>query len=100
MQNVIEAMEIIQHGYERVLREKQEAYICQLTNNNQGFNTWEIDSIKQRVAKLQFALPVHISILPIGKQPSNRKMFDGFIDIYCNDPDLQHMVDSMKMRVL
>jgi RecB family endonuclease NucS len=98
MDKVTEALEIIQQGYERVLKEKQEAYVCQLTNNNQGFNTWEIDAIKQEVIKLRFALPVHISILPIGKQPTSRKLFDGLIDIYCNNQALQKMVVEMKKQ--
>ncbi|OKH23350.1 hypothetical protein [Chroogloeocystis siderophila] len=98
MDKVTEALEIIQQGYERVLKEKQEAYVCQLTNNNQGFNTWEIDAIKQEVIKLRFDLPVHISILPIGKQPTSRKLFDRLIDIYCNNQALQKMVVEMKKQ--
>ncbi len=99
MNKVTEALQTIQYGYNRVLKEKQEAYVCQLSNNNQGFNTWEIDAIKQEVAKLRFDLPVHISILPLGKQPTTCKLFDGFIDIYCNDQSLQQMVDQMKKQV-
>jgi hypothetical protein len=98
MDKVTEALEIIQQGYERVLKEKQEAYVCQLTNNNQGFNTWEIDAIKQEVIKLRFDLPVHISILPICKQPTSRKLFDRLIDIYCNNQALQKMVVEMKKQ--
>lgn len=99
MNNVTEALEIIQRSYSRAKQDKQEAYICQLVNNNQGFNTWEVDAIKQKVSELHFELPTHISILPIGKKPTSKKLFDGLIDIYCNDEDLQNMVDSMKMKV-
>lgn len=98
MNKVSEALEIIQYGYNRVLKEKQEAYVCQLSNNNQGFNTWEIEAIKKEVVQLRFALPVHISILPIGRQPTSRKLFDGFIDICCNDQSLQQMVNDMKKQ--
>jgi hypothetical protein len=100
MKAVTEAIETIRLGYSKTLTNGYECFICQLTNNHKGFNTWEIDAIKQQLSAMAFSIPTHISILPVGNQTSSKKLYDGLTTIYCNSQELQNIIYSMQQRNL
>lgn len=92
------ALDIVQKGYQSAKQSGHESLVLQLTNENQGFPEDTIASIKEVIKALFFDIPVHISILPAGKKESTARLFDGLIDIYCNNWQLKKAVDAMKRQ--
>lgn len=86
MNNAVDyAITTIKNGYAQAIEQGCDKFVCQLTRNNQGFNYKEIQAIKVYASTLTFNIPVHISILPKGKRPTNNSLFDGLQTIYAKE---------------
>ncbi len=79
------AITTVKNGYAQALEQGCDKFICQLTNNNQGFSYQEIQTIKAALSHLTFDIPTHISILPKGRQPTHNNLFDGLQTIYAKE---------------
>lgn len=100
LSNLKYALETVSDMYAKALASGHDSLVCQLTNDNRGFSFFEIEAVKQRLCGMTFDIPTHISILPVGKQPSNHRLFDGLVEIYCNSPELQQVVEVMKRQTV
>lgn len=75
----------VKNAYAQALEQGCDKFICQLTKNNQGFSYAEIVAIKEAVQRFKFTISTHISILPLGKKPTNNRLFDGLQTIYSKE---------------
>lgn len=94
------ALRTVHQSYRATQLRGSDSCVIQLTNDNKGFKPDVIEAVKERVEGMQFDIPTHISILPLGKEPSSQMLFDGLEDIYCNSDELKRIVDEMKKEVL
>lgn len=94
------ALRVIYQGYRKARLRGDDHYICQMSNDNKGFSQDVIDALRERVGTFNFDIPVHISILPAGKRPSEQKLFDGMETVYCNSEDLERVIEGMKEQTV
>lgn len=72
-------------------RDGSDYLITQCCNNDKGFHADAIAQIKKQIEnwKCGLNIPVLIQVLPEGFRPSETKLFDGFITVWCNCPEFK-----------
>jgi hypothetical protein len=81
----------IAFSIEKARIDKADYLITQCTNNDRYFHPDAIAQVKKEIEhwKCDLHIPIIIQMLPQGFRPSETKLFDGFITVWCNSPDFE-----------
>ncbi|PHJ65025.1 hypothetical protein VF04_04375 [Nostoc linckia z7] len=83
------AWDYIALSIDKAKSDGNDCLITQCCNNNKGFHPDAIAQVKKEIEhwECDLNIPVLIQMLPQGFRPTEIKLFDGFITVWCNCPD-------------